>query len=92
MNPGSVKLHRGLPHLVRLLGILVDPTTFSAETMAPRVSLNSLLARSAARGSCVTITMVRPSAFNSSRKRMTCWLVSGSRFPVGSSARTTPDQ
>ena len=54
-----------------------------------RLSCNSRLARRAARGSCVTITMVRPSALNSSRKPMICRLVSGSRLPVGSSARIT---
>ncbi len=66
-----------------------DSSSAFWQTIVPFCSRRVRLARAAARGSCVTMTMVLPSALNSSRKAMICWLVSGSRLPVGSSARMT---
>jgi hypothetical protein len=46
-------------------------TSFS-DVIVPLLSFNCRLARLAARGSCVTITIVRPSSLNSSRNPMIC--------------------
>ena len=47
------------------------------------------MAREAAAGSCVTMMTVRPSRRSLPRTSSTCSRVSGSRLPVGSSARIT---
>ena len=68
-------------------GCVEPPSTSPASLPSRRKTTRSAIA--AAAGSCVTITIVRPSAWLSSRRtRSTSRPDLESRFPVGSSART----
>ena len=63
---------------------------FSSETIWPSSSCRMRSAISAARGSCVTITVVWPKPSTAVRRTSRIsWLVAESRLPVGSSANRT---